>query len=349
MADHQAVHLGWSTRAAILILCLLATLAALWVSRPVSAPLLLAFVVAIVLGPIQDRMCAAGVPRGVAAGFILATLIGGGGAILLAAEPVLWRIWDEVPRIRWEIRSLLWDLRSTLQGLEEINRELLGGATGNAEEGGAAGAGMALPSAVDAALLAPRIIGQALIFVGTLYFALTGRQTVYATITSGFGGAPLRARIDAAERRVARYFGTITLINAGLGVAVAVGLGLIGLPLAAVWGVFAALMNFALYIGPAIVAVSLLLAGLINFEGVMIFAPSALFLVINGIEAQFVTPSMVGRNMRLNPLFVFLSIVLWLWLWGPVGGVVAIPVLVFALALNETRVLRGEHLQDGTP
>ena len=66
-----------------------------------------------------------------------------------------------------------------------------------------------------------------------------------------------------------------------------------------------------------------------NFDGLMILAPPAAYLTINAIEAQFVTPSVVGKHMNISPLLVFLSVVFWLWLWGAVGAIVAIPLLVF--------------------
>ena len=85
--------------------------------------------------------------------------------------------------------------------------------------------------------------------------------------------------------------------------------------------------------GPALVAAALLLAGLLSFDGLAGLAPAALFVSMNAIEGQFVTPALVGRHMHVNPLLVFLSLVFWLWLWGPIGGIVAIPVLVWTLYL----------------
>ncbi len=110
-------------------------------------------------------------------------------------------------------------------------------------------------------------------------------------------------------------------------------LHMIGLPAPYIWGMVAGLMNFILYIGPATVAASLLVAGALAFDGPMTVIPSLAFLCINGIEAQFVTPTLVGKHMHVNPLLVFLSLVLWLWLWGPLGGIVAIPILLYVLAI----------------
>jgi predicted PurR-regulated permease PerM len=79
------------------------------------------------------------------------------------------------------------------------------------------------------------------------------------------------------------------------------------------------------------VASALLVVGIVTFDGVMSFVPMVVFVTMNMIEAQFVTPTFVGRQMSLNPLLVFLSLAVWLWLWGPIGGLIAIPALVWFL------------------
>ena len=140
----------------------------------------------------------------------------------------------------------------------------------------------------------------------------------------------------AAEARVSKYFLAITIVNAAFGGLVTVALSMIGLPGAMVWGLVAFLANFILYLGPAVLAAALLLAGLIQFDGAMQFAPTAIFVTMNMIEGQFVTPSFVGKQMSVNPLLVFVSLSFWLWLWGPLGGLVAIPVLVWSLHVLES-------------
>jgi predicted PurR-regulated permease PerM len=92
-------------------------------------------------------------------------------------------------------------------------------------------------------------------------------------------------------------------------------------------------MNFILYLGPACVAVALLVAGIVVFDGPTVLLPPALFVGLNLLEGQFVTPMLVGRHMSVNPLLVFLSLVFWLWLWGPLGGFIAIPLLIWSLAI----------------
>jgi predicted PurR-regulated permease PerM len=99
------------------------------------------------------------------------------------------------------------------------------------------------------------------------------------------------------------------------------------------WGLIAATLNYILYIGPAVFAVSALLGGVLAFDGAMGILPAALYISMNACEGNFITPTLVGKNMQVNPLLIFLSLIFWLWLWGPLGGVVAIPILLYILAI----------------
>lgn len=102
------------------------------------------------------------------------------------------------------------------------------------------------------------------------------------------------------------------------------------------WGLLAFLVNFILYLGPAMLALALLIAGLITFDGAYGLLPAALYLAMNATEGEFVTFVLVGRSMSVNPLLVFFSLVFWLWLWGPVGGFIAIPGLIWFMVVAKT-------------
>lgn len=314
-------------RGALLVLAGLAVLAALSMARQIAAPFALAAVTALVMSPVQDRLCRLGLGRGLAAAGLLATLVLLFAALAILTEPVVAQVVDALPRIRYEIRLLLDQLRSALRGIELMSEPFAASET------------EALPSVTQALSLAPPLLAQGLVFFAAFYFFLVVRHEVYAalaaTVARAGGPHDMRDRLLHAETRVARYFGTITLINIGLGIALTGVLTVLGIPMAPVWGVAATLLNFVLYLGPGLLVMALLLAGLVHFSGLAILLPAACYLALNGTEAQFVTPSLVGRSMHLNPLVVFAAIVFGLWFWGPAGGIVAIPVLVFAHALRE--------------
>lgn len=313
------------------------------VAQDILAPTILALITGVILSPLTALFERLGLPRGLVAALVvfLGILVLGIGIFL--AEPVVWRIVDEIPRIQNEVRGFVAEFRNLIRGLDEVNKQVeealgtSGGAAAgtNGEEGATA-----VPRLTDALFLAPVVAAQALVFLGTLFFFLLTRQSIYAWIArrfhlarAGAGGAEVLRRFRTAERLVARYFLTVSLINAALGFALSGALVAIGLPGPFIWGVVAAVLNFVLYLGPMMVTAGLFLAGVVAFDGIMAVVPPLVFLTLNLMEGQFVTPALVGRHISVNPLLIFTSLVVWMWLWGPIGGIVAIPVLVIVMAL----------------
>lgn len=135
--------------------------------------------------------------------------------------------------------------------------------------------------------------------------------------------------IDTIELELSRYILTVSIINTLLGLSTAAAFWLIGVEDALLWGVLVGLLNFAPYVGMFIGLCLLALAGLAQY-GFVAFAmvPALVYFVINGIEAQFVTPTVLGKHMRLNPLVLMIWLIIWAWLWGVVGVLLAVPLLV---------------------
>lgn len=322
-------------RTSIIGLGVFAALSMLYVAQDIAAPVTLGIVTGIIVSPIMDLVRRIGIPAGFGAMIILIVTIAGLSALAFVVEPLIWRVAEEIPRIRYELRTLLAEFQGLIQGIDAANEEMKQALGGDGDVD--AEKESPLPSVSDALFLAPVILAQMLIFAGTFYFFLVTRLDVFSELARRIGGnhdaARIQQRFRTAEYLVSRYFAAISVVNAGLGLALAGYLSIIGLPLPLVWGAAAFLLNYVLYVGPAVVAFSLLLSGLINFSGVAVLGPMIGFMVLNMIEAQFVTPAMVGRHVSLNPLLVFLALVFGIWFWGPIGGIVAIPVVVIVVAL----------------
>lgn len=311
------------------LIALLAATYALWLAEAVMAPLVLAFITAMVLTPVQDALCRLHLRPSVAATLTLVFALMVIGAIIMGMRPWIAEVIDAWPRVSAELRSAMVDMRLSLSALFDLQREVMEAIDPEAAASGS-GEGSGLPSLADAAWIAPQLGAQLLIFLGGLFFFLLGKEQAYEWArVAGLRPDDFRR----AEDRVAAYFGTIAMINAGLGIAVALALSAYGLPGAPVWGIIAGLANFVIYLGPAATAAALVLAGTVAFDGVAVAGPALIYLTINLMEAQFVTPMLIGQRMQLNPLLVFLSLTIWLWLWGPVGGIVAIPLVLWTQSL----------------
>ena len=134
---------------------------------------------------------------------------------------------------------------------------------------------------------------------------------------------------QAVQNDISHYVLVISLINVGLGLATAGAMHLLGVEDALLWGALATILNFAPYVGPMLLAVILTGVGFMEFSswGSIVLVPGA-FLVLNFIECQFVTPTLLGQRFYMNPLLVVLWMFAWGWLWGAVGMLIAIPLLV---------------------
>ena len=114
-----------------------------------------------------------------------------------------------------------------------------------------------------------------------------------------------------------------------------------------------ALLAFVPYLGPAAAAVALLLAGNLAFgAGWHMLAPPAAFLALHAVEANLLSPLLMGRRLRLSPVFVFVSVLAWGWLWGVAGAFIAVPLLLgLRTACRRVRRLRwfGAWLEGGRP
>ncbi|MGB3406608.1 MAG: AI-2E family transporter [Jannaschia sp.] len=329
-----------TTKLATTAVCFVAVVVGLLVldrAASLFAPVVLALVIGVVLSPLSRRIDRLGAPHGVSAFLTLAMILALIVGLVILLGPIVEEIFDRAPVIWVEIREVLSSLQSTAQGIDQVSEQVAdalnesGPGTEDAPKDR-----VEVPTLADALMLAPSLAAWLLIFAGTLYFFLLSRREVYDWI-SRTGLVDSAAVMVEAEREVSRYFLTITLINAGFGTLIALALIALGMPYAILWGFILFVANFILYLGPAIYAVALLVAGIVSFDGLASFLPAIVFVGMNLIEAQFVTPSLIGRQMKVNPLLVFLSLVFWLWLWGPIGGIVAIPLLVWGISLNGRR------------
>jgi predicted PurR-regulated permease PerM len=131
------------------------------------------------------------------------------------------------------------------------------------------------------------------------------------------------------ERSVSRYLLLVTMINMGLGVVIGTGMWLIGMPEPLVWALVAFVVNYMPYVGPLSGAALATAVAVVSFDhlGHAALAP-AIYLTATFLEGQFITPVLLGRQLELNTVSVFVTVVFWGWLWGIAGALMAVPFLV---------------------
>src|SRR5690606_19050272 len=134
--------------------------------------------------------------------------------------------------------------------------------------------------------------------------------------------------IKAVENEISRYLLAISIVNVGLGVVITLAMWVLGMPTPYLWGLMAAVLNFIPYLGAIFGTVVVGLVALVSFESVgqALIVP-VVYIVVNGIEGQLVTPAVVGNRLSINPLVIVISVTFWAWMWGIAGMLVAVPIL----------------------
>jgi len=195
--------------------------------------------------------------------------------------------------------------------------------------------------------LTPALGGIILFFVG-LFFFLLSRKSQRHFVALLFDESETRLTIlrllTDIEQNLARYVALVTVINACVGLVTAAIAYLVGLPNPLLFGAAAFLFNYVPYLGPAAVVTLVFVVGMVVLPTLAdaLLAPT-LIVGVNTLEGQFITPSVIGHRLTLSPLAIFLSIAFWTWLWGPLGTLLATPILLIAATICQQMVRADEQ------
>nr|WP_294846594.1 AI-2E family transporter [uncultured Sphingomonas sp.] len=203
---------------------------------------------------------------------------------------------------------------------------------------------------------APHAAIQLFFALLVIYFFLagwTGMRKRTITSRGSFEGALTTARvIQQVVQATSTYIGTITIINILLGTLTAVAVWVLGMDSPVMWGGIVAVLNFIPYLGP------ILAAGLLGLGGLMTFVdpwaallPPLIFVGMHLIEANVITPMIVGKRLTINPLLILVSLSFWAWVWGTTGALLAVPLLIIikmVFSAAGTPDIAGFLFEDGT-
>lgn len=321
-----------SGRWATVGLFVLAFIAALRVGSSLVLPIVWAGLLALLLAPVVNWLARHRVPPALGAGLVILALLGSVGTAVsfLAAPATSW-----IERAPETLRQAERKIRKLTRGLEQLQETAE--AVEDVAQGGTSRPRAPATSAPAGGFFA-KLSGTTVAFAGSLatviflsYFLLAMGHRFREKLDDLLD-SDIREEVSAAigemQQQMSRYLALSTAINAGVGVLTWLVLSLIGMPNPALWGVLAGVLNFIPYLGAVITIVVILLAGLVSLQTTgQAFLAAGAFFGINLIEANIVTPTLMGRRLPLNPVAIFGGLLFWGWLWGMTGAILAVPLM----------------------
>jgi predicted PurR-regulated permease PerM len=326
------------TAAAQIVLAVLGVIAFLYFARPVILPVFLACAAGMTLKPLIRWLSCFHFPPAISAAVVLSVLVGG---IIVGAiqfdEPA--RVWiNEAPQHMTELRRRVQSLLPSGARLSEAAAAVNDlGATEAEKQAEQA-------KAPKVEIKESHGTGTILNWTGTFLVGV-GETLVLLYLLLASGDMflqklvhlmpTLRDKKRAVEinhevqQNISNYLFSISLINLGLGLTVSIALYFMGVPNAAMWGLFVAVLNFVPYFGPIAGVILLGAVGLLTFDNPWkAFWPPACYLLLHLLEANLISPVLLGRRFTLNPVVIFVSLIFWTWLWGVPGALLSMPILV---------------------
>ena len=321
---------------AALVLAVLAVGYTLWATQDLLLPVLLAMFFALVGNPILRLLQKLHIPRFLGA---LVVLCGGIAIAILLGQQLVQPASEWVREAPRELRSLAPKLQKLTKPVQEANKAAENIARAAGGESTAKPVQVVKTEVNDpykSLTATPMLVASVLaVVLLTFFFMVYGQDLQRHAIAL----LPDRQKkkltveiLQAIETEISRYVLTISVINAVVGLVFAGCLFFfLAIPLdeALLWGTMAMLLNFAPYVGPLIGIIVMLVMGFSSFdEPLRAMVPAAIYLGLHTLEGQIVTPIVLGRRMALSPLVLILALMLFGWLWGIVGLLLAVPLLV---------------------
>jgi predicted PurR-regulated permease PerM len=321
-----------------MVLMALGTIAFLYFARPVILPVFLACVAAVTLKPLIRWLSYCHIPTALSAAVVLGLLVSaiGIGFYQLGRPALAWM--NDAPQHMTDLR-------------QRVQRLLPPGSRFSEAAAAVSNLGATEAEKKEEQKIAPTVQLKdnhgptSLINWTGVFLAGVGETLVLLYLLLASGDLFLQKLVRVMptlhdkksaveisheiQQNISNYLFSVSLINLGLGLVVSSGLYFMGVPNAAMWGLFVAVLNFVPYFGPVAGVIVLAIVGLLTFDtlgkGML---PASWYLLLHLLEANLVTPVLLGRRFTLNPVVIFVSLIFWTWLWGVPGALLSVPILV---------------------
>lgn len=321
---------------AVVGLALLAALYTMYFAADLILPVFLALLLSIILRPMVRGMYRLGIPRTIGSIIVLVGFISAivAGLLNLSDPAEKWLL--RLPSIQLEITAKLWPVTQTIKQATEATKNI----------GKMADTAKTTEEAREVTIKEPTYLNRAFkstlltsvqfsIVVALTFFFLShrsGRNPTFPDIPWLKQNDLVKQMQESVQVTITRFLQISAAIYLTLGLCTALAMYILGMPNPALWGVLAAGLGFMPYIGPTIVICCIAVVSLLTFDAWwQIMTPPLTYGAMTVIEGNFITPAILGRQLKLNPIAVFLSMLFWTWVWGMAGAVLAVPILVMII------------------
>lgn len=300
----------------------------------VFLPVVTAIVLTIILSPLADKLAGWGLPNVLAS---LAALLSFFAIMLLALALILQPavdLYDRVPAMANQAAERFGQFRDQFAWVASANDELakvLGQSDGREVV-------LASPSVIQQlAFATPSVVLETLLTLLMTFFMIEARVRMRKHLLfdrTSFGTSLKAARaMREMQDRVAAYIFTVAWINGIVGVIVTIGAWAMGVEAPVMWGGLAALLNFIPYIGPLVMTSLLALFGIGTAETALLgMVPAIAYLGLHAVEANIITPSILGARFTMNPVMILIALSYFSWIWGVFGALLSVPILLMLTA-----------------
>ncbi|MEX2615967.1 MAG: AI-2E family transporter [Alphaproteobacteria bacterium] len=323
-----------TTPVSITGMALLAFLYTAYFAAGLFLPILFAIFLSIMMHPLVQAMKRLGIPRAIAALVVViglfSLLTGAMAQLSTPAEQWLQRL----PSIQRELEAKLWPVTRSIEQAKvatEKIQDLADGDTASTEKPEVTVKERSLLSRIFETTWLT-VVQVLIVFALTFFFLAQDNEKTRNVIRN----LPLRKHRESVEeifesvqRTITRFLQISAAIYVSLGVVTTLGMYFLNMPNPILWGCMATVFGFMPFVGPLIVFGCIAMVSLLTFDHWWHFvAPPALYGGLTIVEGYFITPAVVGRHLTVSPIAIFLSMLLWTWVWGMAGALLAVPILV---------------------
>ena len=330
----------------LLFLSLVGAAFVLRYAQAVIVPFILALLFFYALDPIVCWLCRRGIPRVVSSVLLILILLGTGASSIYMLGGQASAMVDRLPEAVKKVRTTMDSVRRAPGGAVAKVQQVAGELERTASNAGSKPVNGVTRVQIEEPLFRASdylwsgslgllwFIGQTLTIIFLVFFLLASGDLYKRKLIEVVGPRLSRRRLtlqilDDIDHQIGRFLLIQAMTSTFIGLALGISLWLLGVNQAAMWGVTAGILNTIPYFGTIIVTSGLALASFLQFGRLeMVLAVAGITLFVTSIDGLLLTPLLAGRFSRMNNLAVFISLLFWGWLWGPLGALLAVPIMM---------------------